>query len=194
MKTFYLEDNFSVLLVGDAHQSVTNINRAKINHPECSLKIFMGDLGDFIDPARNHIAYGWMERNIEDYIFLLGNHERESYHRNLNITFEQKKLIESRWYISIKLKRPDEKYYVLCHSKPKDLWSFMNPGAYTFREFTEDFACAEDENCIACISAHVHRPAKHVFQETDVELWQIGAIKDKKYAILTEKGIEFKKL
>lgn len=154
----------------------------------------MGDLGDFIDPSRNHIAYGWMERNVEDYVFLLGNHEKTNYQDKLNITLEQKKLIESRWYISIKLIRPDGKYYVLCHSKPKDLWSFMNPGAYTFREFTEDFACAEDENCVASISAHTHRAAKHVFQETDVELWQIGAIKDKNYAILTDKGIKFKKL
>lgn len=192
MKTIYIDD-FPILLCADSHGHVANLDKARAKHPECKQRFFLGDLGDFVDETFNQDAHKWLEKNINDWEFILGNHDKENYHVDLSMTLEQKKLIERHFCISVKLVRPDGKYHILCHSKPKDIWGFINVG-YSFREFDADFSCVGDENFISCINGHTHRPLKHVFQETDSEIWTIGAAKDRKYAILTKKGIEFKKL
>lgn len=194
MTTISLTLTYPILLIGDAHCDVENIDKVKNKHSEITNRIFLGDLFDFIESAGNPHAGKWLEENILEYIFILGNHDRETFHTKNALKFEQKALINNYWYVCVKIQTPDGKNYVLCHSKPNNLWDFINPGQYTFREFEDDFSLHVDENTIACINGHTHRAAKHVFQETDTEIWTIGAIKDRHYAILTEKGIEFKKI
>ena len=96
-------------------------------------------------------------------------------------------LVAGQFSLSIRLEIQD-KAYLLLHSKPKSLWDFINPG-YQFKELEEDFPNYEDFT--ACISAHCHREFRHVWPDCDFEILQVGAVRDGRYGILTEKGLEF---
>ena len=192
MKTIHL--NYPILLISDVHCRIEKIDLIRAKHPEIKNRVFLGDLFEFQfpQPGQNYKAGEWLVQNINEYVFVAGNHCITVAKKRLDITEEHFNLIANNFYIVVKIELPNNKNLICCHSKPNDLWEFINPG-YTFREFEEDWACV-DENTLACCFAHTHRPMVHQFQETDTKLWNIGAARDGDYGIITEKGIEFKKL
>lgn len=187
-----------VLLVADAHCEYKKLDAIKNKHSEITTRFFLGDLFQFVDSQGRFTKEGnketgeWLKSNINEWYFITGNHDHTVCKEwwKYDIDEETFNLVAGRFQISYELVVGNAKY-LLLHSKPKSLWNFINPG-YQFRELEEDFLNYEEY--VKIIGGHVHREVVHNFVDADVEIVQIGAVRDNKYAILTEKGIEFKKL
>ena len=197
MSTIHLA-SYPVIICADSHTHCDKLNKIKNKHPEITERFFLGDLFNFVDSNGRFSKEGnketgeWLKKNINEWYFVIGNHCavvcREWW--KYDIDEETYNLVAGRFQISYDLVIGDKKY-LLLHSKPKSLWDFINPG-YQYRELEEDFPNYEEYEKI--IGAHVHRETVHNFVDTDVQIVQIGAVRDNRYAILTERGIEFKKL
>jgi UDP-2,3-diacylglucosamine pyrophosphatase LpxH len=190
-----------VLLAADAHCEYNKLDVIKNKHPEITTRFFLGDLFSFTDIKGNPCftednkgTADWLKRNINEWYFCFGNHElivaREWWKYGLD--HETYNLIANKFQITWDLQIKNKKY-LLVHSKPKDLWAFINPGEYTERDFHEDFP--NNEEYTGVIGGHAHRECVHNFVDTDCVLWQLGAVRGQnKYAILTDEGVKFKKL
>lgn len=193
-----LLNSYPILIVSDAHTHTNKLDEIKNKHPEITERFFLGDLFNFVDLNGRFSKKGnketgeWLKKNINEWNFVLGNHDAVCVKNwwQYDIDEETYNLVAGKFQICYYLIVCDTSY-LLLHSKPKSLWDFINPG-YQFRELEEDFSNYEDFKAI--IGGHTHKECRHSFVDTDTEIWQIGAVRDGKYAILTEKGIEFKKL
>lgn len=188
-----------VLLTADTHCRTDILDKIKAKHPEITTRFHIGDLFSFVDERGRIQIEGnketgeWLKKNIYDWYWLMGNHDHVTCREwwKYNIDQETYNLVAGNFRITYELMLGDKKY-LLVHSKPKSLWDFINPGEYTYRDFCEDFPDHEDFAQI--IGSHTHREAIHNFVDTDTQIVQIGAVRDGKYAILTDKGVEFKRL
>jgi UDP-2,3-diacylglucosamine pyrophosphatase LpxH len=187
-----------ILICGDAHTHTDKLDAIKNRHPDIKERFFLGDLLTFTDSKGNLTKEGnketceWLKKNINEWYFAAGNHDHATCREKWKYDIDQETydLVAGRFQISYELRVGNAKY-LLLHSKLKSLWDFINLG-YQFRELEDDFPNYEEYKLI--IGAHVHKEFVHNFFETDTQLVQIGAVRDNKYAILTEKGIEFKKI
>lgn len=186
MKTLTF-DSYPILLVSDSHADVSKIRKIKNNHPEIKNRVFLGDLFDFLCPFNNYAVGEWLKTEINDWIWVAGNHDIETIRGEHNIDRSHKYLVNKHFHISVRL-NIEQDSYLLCHSKPRDLWAFINPG-YTERELLEDFPDLDGVKYI--LSGHTHKETIYTFPESDCQIIQVGAAKDKKYGILTEKGLDF---
>ena len=189
MKTLTF-DSYPILLVSDVHADITKIKKIKRKHPEIQNRVFLGDLFDFLCPENNYATGEWLKTEINDWIWIAGNHCVETIRGEHNIDRSHKYLFNNNFHICVRLNVGQDSY-LLCHSKPRDLWRFINAG-YTERELLEDFPDLTGIKYI--LSGHTHKETIHTFLDSDCQIIQIGAAKDKKYGILTEKGVEFKRL
>jgi len=191
-------ESYPILIASDSHCNNDKLDAIKNKHPEITTRFFLGDLFNFVDLQGRFTKEGdketgeWLKKNINEWYFVIGNHDAVCVKNwwQYDINEETYNLVAGKFQISYDLIIGDVKY-LLLHSKPKSLWDFINPG-YQFRELEEDFPNHEEYR--ASISGHCHKECKHNFIDTDFEIWQVGAARDGDYAILTENGIEFKKL
>ncbi len=191
-------ESYPILIASDSHCNSDKLDAIKNKHPEITTRFFIGDLFNFVDEwgrftkEDNKKTGEWLKKNINEWYFCLGNHDhvacREWWKYDIDQTVFH--LVVGNFPLSYDLVINDKKY-LLLHSKPKSLWDFINPG-YQFRELEEDFP--NHEEYAGIIGGHTHKECRHTFLDTDTEIWQIGAARDGKYGILTERGIEFKKL
>jgi hypothetical protein len=131
----------------------------------------------------------WLKQNINDWNFVTGNHCIVVCKNwwQYDLSQEVYDLVAGKFSLQYRLEIQD-KAYLLLHSKPKSLWDFINPG-YQFRELEEDFPNYEEFT--AAIGGHVHKEFRHVWPDCDFQIWQVGAVRDGRYGILTEKGLDF---
>ncbi len=105
--------------------------------------------------------------------------------------------------IGFKLILPNKTNYLLFHHAPDDLWSHYDENNLTENEFREKYSMI-DENTLAIIHGHLHKNFTVKYPTIKTKRISVGQLcvsdhhtkneNGKNYALLTEKGIEFKKL
>ena len=81
--------------------------------------------------------------------------------------------------------------YLAYHNRAKCLWSFI-PEIYSHSEFAAHYPL--NSSIKAVIVGHNHKRLSIEFPEIPQKLYGVGALKYGEYAILTENGLEWKKL
>lgn len=104
--------------------------------------------------------------------------------------------------IGFKLILPNKKYYLLYHHAPKDLWGFNDQGKLTEKQFKDIYQFNED--CLGVIHGHTHRNFTEEYPNIKTKRFSIGQLcnsdhhtgkeNGKNYLLLTENGLEYKKL
>ncbi len=100
----------------------------------------------------------------------------------------------------IKLILSNGQYYLLYHNLPRDLWGFKEK--LTEKEFKEIYAI--DEKFLGVISGHLHMNIVQEYPSIKAKRYVVGQLcgsnhhtgenNGKNYLILTEKGLEYKKV
>ena len=199
-------NKFPVVLISDSHTNLSNIRKLKELYPDN--KIFsLGDIcflfskpGErfneysiqyFIDNkiptlASNHDVFvGWEDPDNTRYE--LPPHQID-YLRNLPYGF--------------KIVLPYGKYYLLYHHAPKDLWGRNEKGSLTGDKLKEIYKF--DDNCLGIIHGHLHQNFIEEFPNFKTKRISLGQLcgsnhhtgenNGNNYLLLTEKGLEYKKI
>jgi len=189
----HVANSFSIGLLGDSHNQNDKIDEILNKHPEITQWIHGGDLTSFDYPsaADNNKTEEWYFKNKHKFVTLVkSNHDHVVAQKYINITHD------FAWALAqhskqVKIILPDLSELLIYHSRPNDFWEFTDK-TIPEREFIDEYPT--DELTRAVVIFHNHSQFKKNFVAIDAELWSIGAVKDGNYAILTENGIEFKKL
>lgn len=213
---------FPIIIFSDSHTNISNIRELQRLYPNKPL-ISLGDLTFlFSKPGEtwNHKSIDFFaEHKIP---CVVGNHDQHllncstgnSLTKALN-RFDEYSSFDADIYdltqqhidylrklpIGIKLILPNNKHYFLCHNKVRDLWGNIEESYKEFA-FIKEFPINNDT--IACLRGHEHREFIIDFPNVSTKLITIGHLcngdhhntenKGKKYAIITENGVEFKQL
>lgn len=193
----YRAKSFNLGFVGDAHGHVHLLDRVRSTHSEVEQWFYLGDLVSFQSPDcnLNKTAQEWFFENKDKFIFIKGNHDHVTAKGLINIDHSFAwELAQFHRYIKIIL--PNNRDLFLCHSKPKDFWSFIDIGLYSEREFIDDFCEVIDEHATkAVVIGHNHKQFTMNFEQSMTSIWSVGSIRDDgRYAILNENGIQYKKI
>lgn len=185
--------SFPVGFASDCHGHVDKLDEIRAAHPEITQWFFLGDLVCFQKPGNNRKAGEWLARNLNNWVFVMGNHCAVVSRGFINIEFEHACIIRDQFHKQVRLILPNGKNILLCHSKSTDFWEFVNVG-YSEREALDDFSDYIDEDTQYIINGHGHKPLTHNFLGINAIIHSIGAAQFGEYGILTERGFEFKKL
>lgn len=203
------------IVFSDSHCNLANIKKLQELYPTIPL-YSLGDL-TFLHKAGIH-------NNLSiDYFIkykipaLLGNHDSFILDSEIGNSFGFSKVIGNAHFqdfdltqqqidflkrlpIGFKFILPDNTYYLAFHNLPTDLWStYDNLNANQFQD-----AYPIDENCRGVISGHTHRNIFNEYIGIRAKRYVVGQLcNDNRhsdnngggnYLLLTENGIEFKKL
>jgi len=198
-------DKFPVVLVTDSHCDLFNIQRLRQQYKD-NLIICLGDIVDLFNENKDNKNQESIEYFIKNKILCLeGNHEQQLVACESGNGLLARNIVGSADYNltqqhldflrglprGFKLILPDKKHYLCYHCKPKCLWSFV-PDIYTCTDFIREFTFNSDTNAI--LIGHHHKVFSLDFPDISCKLIGIGALKFGQYALLTENGIENKKL
>ena len=185
---------FPLVIITDGHKDLKNVEKVRALYPSSNL-ICLGDITDlFKKDVLNSVSIQYFIDNKIPY--LIGNHEQfiiASFpnYETWGLSYEQfKHLIDSP--IGFKLLLPDNSNYFCFHNRPNDLWSLTEEKSLTKEQFIETYSI--DEKTVGVIQGHNHKAFVASFPDFKVKRFSIGALLYKQYALLTERGIEFKRL
>lgn len=207
--------NNPIILFSDSHTNTRNIDKLRELYPK-SLLLSLGDL-TFLFSKKGE---KWNEKSIQYFIdhkipACVGNHESHLLSCSLgnSVTKVMQRFDESSSFvdediydltqqhidylkklpIGFKLILPDGKNnYLLYHNAPNDLWGFREE-SYKEYAFIKEYPV--DNHTISCVRGHEHKSFTINFPNIKTKLTTIGRLSvDGEYAIITEKGLEFKKL
>ena len=200
--------DFPVVLFSDSHTNTRNIDRLFELYPNSPL-ICLGDITFlFSKPGETY-----NQKSIDYFIdkkipCLQGNHDShvlscslgnslsflDAIHTDTDIydlTQQHINYLQSL-PIGFKLLLPGGDNYLLFHNSPNDLWGFRDE---SFKEFAFLKEYPIHDRTVAIIRGHEHRHFVIDFPNIRTKLITIGRLsKDGDYALLTEKGVEAKKL
>jgi predicted phosphodiesterase len=205
-------NRFPCVLFSDSHCNLANIRKLKELYPESPV-ISLGDFtflfakdGDefnkysiqyFID---NNIPV--LEGNHESFLVASSNNDKFVTQRVLgkppdfNLSKEHLQFLENLPR-GFKLILPNGLNYYCFHNLPKDLWSF--PDKITEEQFKHNYTF--DSQTIGVIQGHLHlnkvdnfSPRRYVVGQLCDGNHHTGQQNGRNYLLLTEKGIEYKKL
>jgi predicted phosphodiesterase len=205
--------NFPVVLASDTHCSLGNLNKLQQLYPN-NLLLHLGDesfLWDQKGEGNKKTIQYFIDNKIPNILgnhsdFILGVHDNnrrivgnvtDKKLQKFNITEEQVSYLKSL-PIGFKLILPNKKYYLLYHNIPSDLWIFNDKGSLTEQRFRELYLF--DNDCLGVCQGHLHKNFIETFPNISTKRICIGHLCNDKtktgenYALLTENGIEFKKL
>lgn len=189
-------DKFPVVIFSDSHCNINNIKKLQELYPN-NLLLCLGDItflfSEFND-ERNAISTRFFMHNKIP--CLMGNHD--SVYNKYNL-FQNEKDFLKNLPMGFKLILPNGKYYLLYHNEPGDLWThydYLNPN-----EFEDKYLI--HENCLGIIQGHLHQNFVHEYKGIVTKRIGIGQLCNSNrhsdntggnYALLTENGVEFKKI
>lgn len=191
----YKAKSYNLGFVSDAHCKVCLLDKVQEKHPEIEQWFFLGDLVDFQSPLYNlnPDTQAWFFKNRDRFIFIKGNHDHMVAKALIKVDYSFAWEL-AQFYKNVTIRLPDNSELFLCHSKPRDFWSFIDQN-YTEREFIDDFCEFIDDATKAVIIGHNHKQFTLNFPQSITSIWSVGSVKDDgSYAILTENGIQYKKL
>ncbi len=207
------------IIFSDLHTDLSNIHKLRELYPDSQF-ISLGDITQLFQKKdephnRNSIQY-FIDNKIPT---LLSNHEQHILGVESNANFilylDNHNSIESGYGlekhhveflsklpIGFRLILPDESSYLLFHHAPKDLWGFYDKGKLSEKEFK--LAYPIDNSVRAVIHGHTHLNFIDEYTNVRTKRISIGQLcnndhhTDKKnggnYLLLTENGLEYKKL
>jgi len=213
--------SFPLVIITDSHTNLKNIDLVRAKYPNSKI-ISLGDITFlFSKPGetRNHQSIDYFIQNKIP--CLKGNHEQhliscsigDSLTKALN-QFDEYSSFDADIYdltqqqidflrklpIGFKLILPNGKYYLCYHNEPKDLWSHKD--YLNANQFQDAYPIKND--CLGVIHGHLHSNFIHEYQGLVTKRIGIGQLcnsnhhtgknNGKNYGLLTENGIEFKKI
>lgn len=185
--------SYPVLLITDVHTNLFNLRRLLLQYPKHTV-VCLGDIVNLWDKnttnSNQEIVDFFIQKKI---ICIKGNHD-EHVGANLptyGITNEMANYLNNLPR-SITLELPDNKRYDCYHYRPNDYWSLNHPNSMTYDQFCAVYG--DSINSDAILIGHLHMAYELTYQPYKGKLIGIGALKEDQYAILTENGIEHKKL
>jgi len=203
---------YPVILYSDSHCFIENIIKLNNLYPKNQF-ICLGDIVNLFDKSSD------LNKNAIDFqiksgtLTIKGNHEQhllscgigDSLHEyrvlprfdehsslfdNYNIENEHLQYL-NKLPDGVKIYLNNGDYYSLWHNRKGELWSFTEENTLTKKQFCDIYGI--DEKCLGVIHGHGHK-AFVVDYGIKAKRYQLGALKYNEYTLLTEKGIEFKKL
>jgi hypothetical protein len=198
-------DKFPLIIISDVHNNLLNVHRILLKHKGDQV-ICLGDVVDLFNENKTDENQRTIDFFSEsDIPCLLGNHEQQLlacesgnsllissalHSPDYGLTQQHLNFLKSL-PIGFKLILPDLINYYCFHNRPLDLWSFTVPpfdreqfrSSYPFDSYTQEI-----------IIGHNHQNFLLSFPAILCKLRGIGALKLGDYAVLTETGIEVKKL
>jgi predicted phosphodiesterase len=201
---------FPLVIITDTHCSISKITRVRQLHKDCDI-ISLGDITDlFKGPGDLN------SRSIDYFIntkipCLEGNHEsfiKACYSNNYDVmshviinprSGNYRYDIDEAKHIpflkslprGFKLILPDGRNYLCFHNRPDDLWSITEENQLMDSEFECLYPC--DDKTIGVLVGHNHKVFTKIYHNGK-KRFGIGALKYDDYALLTENGIEAKRL
>lgn len=182
-------DTYPFGVIADVHGKLENVHKILEKHNDIKQWFCLGDIVDYTDRFKHNkeTLVWWKSCGIPT---ILGNHDRDFAYA-FRDEMDKIKFIHDLPR-ALKIHLPDSRHFLCYHSMPGDLVTFVNPG-YTYRDFVDDYTTVEDDT-VAVLIGHNHKQFKCVFQDTNTELWSVGAAGWGNYSIITEDGIQFHKL
>ncbi len=187
---------FPLVIISDTHTNIQNINKVRALYPDGNI-ICLGDICFlFAKPGEPFNAYSvqyFMDNKIP---CLLGNHD--SLYDEYDLFKPQKDFLKNL-PSGFKLILPNGEYYLCYHNEPEEIWShhdYLNAN-----EFQDKYPI--NEKCLGIIQGHLHRNFIHEYKGIKTKRIGIAQLCNSNrhsdndggnYALLTENGIEFKKL
>lgn len=189
---------FPLVIITDSHTNLNNIEKVRELYPNNSI-ICLGDItflfARFDDPY-NGLSVDYFIRNKIP--CLQGNHDSIVCDK-FDLFKPQKDYLKSL-PVGFRLVLPDGNYYLCYHNEPSDLWSHYDD--LDANQFCDKYPVSD--KCLGIIQGHLHRSFIREYKGLITKRISVGQLcnsnhhTDKNdggnYALLTENGIEFKKL
>jgi predicted MPP superfamily phosphohydrolase len=183
---------YPIILVSDVHCNLFNLQRLIQKYKDHNF-VCLGDITDLWDKsgidANSKIINYFMEHKIP---CLMGNHDE--YVGSENVKFkinsqQSKYLLELPVAFNIEL--PNSKSYKFYHYRPHDFWSIEDTNI-SYSRCCEIYGYTDFDEAI--VIGHTHSAFVREYANKRRKFIGLGALKFGEYGILTENGIEFKKL
>jgi Calcineurin-like phosphoesterase len=206
---------FPLVIITDTHCHIKKIDQIREKHPNCQI-ICLGDITDLFQKGDK----GDFNGHSIDYFIkngipcLIGNHEehiiscekildgdslvqiRILFNEAVSLFDEYKLTNEQKDYlknlpVGFKLILPDSSNYLCFHNRPNNLWTMTEAVDMTDEQFNEIYPM--DEKTVGVIQGHNHKEFKVQYESGKIR-YSLGPVKYGLYGLLTEQGIEFKRL
>jgi|SRR5579862_2442630 len=208
---------FPLVVITDTHCNVKRISQIKSLYPHSQF-ICLGDITSLFaesEPFNKHSINYFIENKIP---CIEGNHEKfilacfpkdpkTLSHEEagtlgqvlFNIGKAPKYNLENGHieYLrglpkGFKINLPNGDHYIAFHHEPNNVWNFNDKGQINVEKFKGIYNV--NEKTVGVLHGHVHKSFVEEFEGVRAKRYSIGAVKYDDYAILTEDGIQFKKL
>jgi len=183
---------YPLVVISDVHASVLSVQRIRNKYPDNEI-ICLGDIADLwnkgaTDSNKKVVNY-FSENKIPT---LMGNHDEWVAANQLlyQMSDEHVKYLMTLPCVFV-LDFPDGKTYKCYHYKPTDFWGMDNTNM-SYLDFCSTYGDADSNDGI--LIGHTHTNFIRNFKNARRKFIGIGSLKYGDYALLTENGIEFKKL
>ena len=212
--------NYPICIFSDSHCDLTNIKKLKNLYPN-NLLLSLGDITQIFSPKNDLSNSSSIDFFIDNNIpTLMSNHEEhilDAESNTLVLFFKDSNndnnSINGNSYglkkhhinflenlpLGFKLILPNGKYYLLYHHAPRNLWGFYDKGSLNDSHFKKIYDITDD-NVLGVIHGHCHNNFTDYYKTLNITKYCVGVIAPKKggyggnYLLLTEKGLEYKKL
>lgn len=193
-------EKFPVVIFTDSHTNLSNIKKLKELYPNNQF-ICLGDISFlFAKPGEKFNSYS-IQYFIDNKILCLGGNHEEIVKDSEDITCEQSTYLKNLPR-GFRLILPDYTNYLCYHHRPSDIWGFSDKQPNQ-KELLEIYPQINNQTS-GVLKGHEHRNFVVDYPEIDTKLIGIGQLcgsnhhtvdKDGgNYALLTENGIQFKKI
>ena len=184
---------YPILLISDVHCNLFNLRRLKMKYSSHTI-VCLGDIVNLWDKNTTNENQEIVDFFIKNKIISIkGNHD-DFVAADIpiyDITNEMAHYLNNLPK-SITLEFPDNKRYECYHYRPNDFWSLDNPSNLTYNQFCDIYGT--DDTIEAILIGHLHAVYEVTYTNCKRKLIGIGSLKGDQYAILTESGVEHKKL
>lgn len=191
--------NFPLVILTDTHTNLVNLKKLQGLYSNAQF-ICLGDITSLWSKAEKYNEHSikyFRESNIP---CLKGNHEEHIFQcqrggkqylfraipsfGEYDISEESLKFIQNL-PIGFKIHLPNGKHYLAFHNTPDDLWGFNDN--ISKEKFLNTYPI--NKNTIGVICGHHHKSFIKEFDDIEAKFIGVGALKDKRYAILTDNGL-----
>jgi predicted phosphodiesterase len=186
-------DEYPLIIVTDIHSNLLNLMRIKQLYPNNNI-ICLGDIVNLWDKGMTDANLKITDYFIQNKIKCLqGNHDEwVAGNKNLyKITPEHEKYLGYLPILFV-ISLPDGKEYKCYHYRPRDFWSSEEPKNLSYLGFCEVYGSIDDNDGV--IIGHLHKPFIINYPNARRKFMGVGSLKFGEYGVLTENGLEFKKL
>ena len=186
-------DEYPLIIVTDIHSNLLNLMRVKQLYPNNKL-ICLGDIVNLWDKGIGDFNHKIIDYFIENRIKCLqGNHDEWVGGNRIKyrISSEQEKYL-TNLPVCFVIDFPDGKTYKCYHYRPNDFWGMEEPKQLSYLGFCDAYGSVDDIDGV--IIGHTHQSFIINYAKARRKFMGVGALKFGEYGILTDNGLEHKKL